>query len=129
MKVTPAPMAVLLAFPVPFVKLFMPGATGQLLAEAVRALRLFALALSVRWFAFGSQSFLVNVGEAVPATVISVCTAFVFPLALIWLLWPLGLTGIWLNDLGNALLTSGLGVVLLLRLRTKVRAMRAQDPA
>ena len=124
-----ATMAVLLAFPVPFVKLFMPGATGQLLAEAVRALRLFALALSVRWFAFGSQSFLVNVGEAVPATVISVCTAFVFPLVLIWLLWPLGLTGIWLNDLGNALLTSGLGVVLLLRLRTKVRAMRAQDPA
>ena len=115
-------MVVMLALPEFFVRLFMPAASGELLAEAVLALRLFAAALAIRWFVFGAQSFLINVGDAVPATVMSVCHAFVFPLALIWLLSPLGLTGMWLIEVVNAALTAVLGAFLLLRLRNKVRA-------
>ena len=122
-------LALVLAFPEPIVLLFVPDASAAFLAEAVWALRLFAAAFAVRWFAFAAQSFLVNVGEAVPATVISVCSALAFPLPLIWLLSPLGLTGLWLNNAVNAVLTSMLGAVLLLRLRTKMRAMRDESPA
>ena len=117
-------MVFLLVFPQLIVGLFMPEATGELLLEAELALRLVALSLSLRWFVFGAQSFLVNVGDVIPSTIISVCSAFVFPLALIWLLYPLGLTGIWFVDLANAALTSIVGVYLLLRLRKRVRAMQ-----
>lgn len=116
-------MGLIIAFPRPVILLFVPGASDAFVAEAIRALRLFGLAFSIRWFAFGAQSFLVNVGEVVPATVISVCSAIAFPLPLIWLLSPLGLTGLWLNNAVNALLTSLLGALLLLQLRSKVRAM------
>ena len=43
---------------------------------------------------------------------------------LIWLMYPLGLTGMWLVELLNVILTSVLGAYLLLRLRAKVRAMQ-----
>lgn len=120
-------MGVLLAFPEVFARLFMPAASPELMVEAARALRLFALALSLRWFVFGTQSFLVNVGEAVPAAIISVCNAIAFPLPLIWLLSPLGLTGIWLNDLCSVALTSVLGGVLLVSLCAKIRAMQREQ--
>lgn len=120
-------MSIMLAFPDFFVHLFMPEAEGELLMESERALRFFALALSLRWFGFAAQSFLVNVGEAVPAAIMALCSASVFPLALVWLLSPLGLTGIWMNDLVNAALTAVLGAVLLLRLRAKVRRMAADS--
>ena len=38
-----------------------------------------------------------------------------FPVALIIVLWPLGLTGIWLNFAATALLAGLLSAVLLLR--------------
>ena len=117
-------MVFMLAFPQLIAGLFMPKATGELLAEAERALRIVALSLSLRWFVFGAQSFLVNVGDAIPSTIISVASALVFPLALIWLLYPLGLTGMWLVELTNTVLTSILGAYLLLRLRKRVRAMQ-----
>ena len=122
-------MVFLLVFPQVVVGLFMPKATGELLLEAERAMRIVALSLSLRWFVFSAQSFLVNVGDAIPSTIISVCSAFVFPLALIWLLCPLGLTGVWFVDLANAALTSIVGVYLLLRLRKRVRAMQTVDAA
>ena len=116
-------LAGILAFPNQVVAIFIPEADAAFMAEAVRALRLFALAFLARWFGFGAQSFLVNVGEVIPATLISVCSALAFPLPLIWLLSPLGLTGLWLVNLANAVLTALLGAVLLARLREKVRLM------
>lgn len=122
-------IAVLNAVPQLIVRLFLPDAAGAFLAQGVWALRLFSLALVLRWFAFASQSFLVCVGDARGATLMAVCQALAFPLPLIWLLMPLGLTGMWLNNAANALLTSVLGAVLLLRLRDRVRAMRDEGPS
>ena len=118
-------IVILNAVPQHIVGLFLPSAEGGFLAEAVWALRLFSLALVVRWFAFAAQCFLVSVGDARGATLMAVCSALAFPLPLIWLLMPLGLTGMWLNNAANSVLTSILGCILLLRLRNRVRAMRA----
>lgn len=116
-------LVLLMAFPEPVTVLFVPGASRAFLAEATRALRLFALAYALRWFTFGVQSFLVNVGEVVPATAMSIGMTLVFPLVLVWALSPLGLTGLWLVSAANAVLSSLLGIALLLRLREKVRLL------
>ena len=49
------------------------------------------------------------------ASAISVCTALVFPVILIGVFWPLGLTGLWLNFAGTAVLAGILALILLLR--------------
>ncbi len=58
--------------------------------------------------------------KPVPASVISVSTALVFPLILIVALWPLGLTGIWLNLAGTSLLAGILSAVILLKYRVEL---------
>ncbi|MDO5709387.1 MAG: MATE family efflux transporter [Coriobacteriales bacterium] len=109
------------------VRLFLPQAEEAFMTEAVFALRIFSLGLLLRWFCFATQMFLVSIGDSVSATLIAVCSAIAFPLPLIWLLSPLGLTGLWFNSVVNAVLTAALSVVLLLRLRGKVRVMSAQE--
>lgn len=58
--------------------------------------------------------------KPVPASVISVSTTLVFPLILIVALWPLGLTGIWLNLAGTSLLAGILSAVILLKYRVEL---------
>ena len=48
---------------------------------------------------------------------ISVSTALIFPVILIILLWPLGLSGIWLNFAGTSLLAGILAFIILYRQR------------
>lgn len=59
--------------------------------------------------------------KPVPASILSVSTALIFPVLLIFLLWPLGLTGLWLNFAGTSVLAAVLAVVILLRFRSKNR--------
>lgn len=56
---------------------------------------------------------------AVPAMVISVCTAVAFPLVMIVLLWPMGLKGLWLNVPGTSLLAAVLAFFILNRFEKK----------
>ena len=60
------------------------------------------------------------VEKPLPASLISMGTALVFPVALIAALWPLGLTGIWLNFAGTALLSGLLALGTLLKLRPQL---------
>ena len=53
--------------------------------------------------------------KPVPASMISISTALVFPVLRIGLFWPLGLTGIWLNFAGTALLAAVLALIILAR--------------
>lgn len=46
---------------------------------------------------------------------ISVSTSLIFPVILIILLWPLGLTGIWLNFAGTSMLAGILAFIILYR--------------
>ena len=82
---------------------------------AVQALLLFSLTYVTRWFSFATQSFLSAIEKPVAASMISVSTALVFPVLLIVVLWPLGLTGLWLNFAVTAVLAGILALILLLR--------------
>lgn len=86
----------------------------------VTALRFFALTYVTRWFSFATQSFMLAIERPREAAFISVSTALVFPVLLILLLWPLGLTGIWLNFAGTSMLAGILAAAILLRLRTEL---------
>ena len=108
----------LFLFPDKVAGLFVsPSDTTGLLEAAIPALRLFSLTYLTRWFSFAAQSYMLAVGKPVPASVISVSTALVFPVLLIAALWPLGLTGIWLNFAGTSALAAALAGIVLARQR------------
>ena len=58
--------------------------------------------------------------KPLPASAISLATALVFPVLLILLLWPWGLTGIWLNFAGTSILAAILSGIILLKLRKEL---------
>ncbi len=107
----------IMLLPGPITTLFLPSPEPELLEMSVYALRIFALTYATRWFGFAAQSYLLAVERPIPASLISVSMAFVFPIALIALLWPLGLTGIWMNFPLSSLFAAVLAAVLLKRLR------------
>ena len=111
-----ATTAVLALFPRQIAGLFITGDSDPAYLEmAVSALLLFSLTYITRWFSFATQSFLSAIEKPVAASAISVCTALVFPVILIGVFWPLGLTGLWLNFAGTAVLAGILALILLLR--------------
>lgn len=73
------------------------GATGELARQATLYLRVFLVSFVVRWLPFASQAFMVAVGQSRLASIVSVGQALVCPLMALVALWPLGLTGLWLN--------------------------------
>ncbi|MGC4018745.1 MAG: hypothetical protein QM793_05660 [Muricomes sp.] len=54
-----------------------------------------------------------------PAAVLSVSNAFVFPIILLAVMWPLKLNGLWLNTPVTSAVVSLLAVVILIRMRRK----------
>ena len=106
---------VLFCFPGAVTALFLSGMDAAFLATARLAIRLFALTYLTRWFSFATQSLMTAVERALAASLISISTALIFPVALIVLLWPLGLTGIWLNFAATSLLAGLLSAFILLR--------------
>ena len=58
--------------------------------------------------------------KPVPASVLSVSTALVFPVLLVAVLWPLELTGIWLNFAGTSVLAAVLAAFILIKFRRDV---------
>ena len=112
-----ASAAVIALAPELITRLFLAGANERELGMAVPALRIFALTYLTRWFSFAAQSYMLAVEKPLPASAISVCTAFVFPVILIAAFWPLGLTGLWLNFPVTSLLAGLMGLAILLRNR------------
>ena len=84
---------------------------------SVSALRLFCLTYFIRWLSFATQSYMLAIEKPLPASIILVSTALIFPLILIVVLWPLGLTGLWLNLTGTSVLAAVLSIVILWRSR------------
>lgn len=114
-------MVLVVTWPEPIVRIFVADTTSGFLNEAAYALRLFALTYTIRWFVLSAQLFLTAVGEVGPATRISLASALIFPLLCVWLLSPLGLTGLWLNLPATEALSSVLSAWELLRFRARVR--------
>ena len=112
-----AAVFVIALLPEPITKLFVPEAGIDVLTLSVGALQLFSLTYITRWISFATQSYMLAIEKPLPASIISVSTALIFPVILICALWPLGLTGIWLNFAGASLLAAVLSLILLYRLR------------
>ena len=107
-------------------RLFVSGDGAEVLPIAVGALQIFSLTYIVRWFSFAAQSYMLAVEKSLYAACISVCTALVFPVLLILAFYPLGLTGLWMNFPGTAVLAAVLSVWVLLRFRKEFREKEKQ---
>lgn len=122
-----AAVGVIAFFPGPITNLFMPDAGGEALRLSVWALQLFSLTYVTRWFSFAMQSYMLAIEKPLPASIISVSTVLVFPVILIVLLWPLGLTGIWLNFAATALLSGILSFIILKRVSPELKQPDAAE--
>lgn len=111
---------VIFFFPEEITMLFMADAGYDVMEMSVWALRLFSITYITRWFSFATQSYMLAVEKPLPASMISVSTALIFPVVLIGVLWPLGLTGIWMNFAGTAILAAILSGIVLIRLRSEL---------
>ena len=106
---------VLFLFPEAVALVFMTGEDPAYLAMAVTGLKLFSVTYLTRWISLACQSLLQAIEKSLAAACISVAMALLFPMALLAVLNPLGLTGIWLNFPGTSLLGAVLAVILLRR--------------
>ena len=105
---------VLFLFPDMVTNLFLSNMDHSFLETARTAIQLFAFTYVTRWFSFACQSLMTALEQALAASLISISTALIFPLLLLAILSPLGLTGIWLNFAGSSLLAGILAGILLL---------------
>lgn len=97
-----------------------------LLVQSARAIKLFCFAYLFRWFAVTTQGYLSAIEKPALATIMSVATAFVFPLVILGSLWSLGLDGIWLNFVGVNILAAILGLFLLRIVAKEIRVKIAK---
>ena len=113
---------------------FFPGAIASwfvnandttLLEMSTHAIRLFCFAYLFRWFGVTTQSYFSAIGKPLQATIISVGTAFVFPVVLLGGLWSFGLDGIWFNFVGVNVFTATLSAILIIRLSKEIRQKEA----
>ena len=115
-----AAFVVILLFPDMLARLFMGGEGEEFIALAAGALGLFAVTYITRWFSFATQSYMLAVEKPLPASIISVSTALIFPVILVAALWPLGLTGIWLNFPVTAIMAAVLAFIVLMKFRREL---------
>ena len=121
--------SILFFFPGTVASLFVKSEETLLLKEATRAVRLFCFAYLFRWFGVTTQGFFSAIEKPVLATLMSVCTAFVFPVIILAALWSLGLDGIWFNFVGVNILTAILGALLLLYVVREIKRKRKEKGA
>ncbi len=112
---------VIALFPAQITKLFVANVSNEILRISVGALQLFSLTYLTRWFSFATQSYMLAIEKPLPASLISVSTALLFPVILVGALWPLGLTGIWLNFAGTSILAAILSLIILKKLRHELK--------
>ncbi len=120
--------SLLFFFPGTIASLFANAEDALLLEMSPHAIRLFCFAYLFRWLAVMSQSFLSAIEKPMQATLMSVGTAFVFPVTLLGALWSFGLDGIWFNFVGVNVLAAVLAVILLIRLANEIKR-RQRDKA
>ena len=96
------------------ISLFTTSTEATFLNEATKALKIFAVSKLFFWFAFATQSYMTAVEKSFCATLISVGSAFIFPMIFILSLQSLGLTGLWLNAPLTMALCCIMSVVILI---------------
>lgn len=114
--------AFLFFFPDVIASWFVNANEIRLLEISTHAIKVFCLAYLFRWIVVTTQSFFGAIGKPLNATIVSVATAFVFPVILLFALWSFELDGIWFNFAGVNALSAILSVVLLLLLKREIKA-------
>ncbi len=89
--------AITLVFPQPIVSLFIREEQMALLSQCADALKVFCVAYILRWFGLCAQLMFNAIEKYMPAIIISVANALVFPLMVMAMLWRFELTGLYLN--------------------------------
>ena len=121
-----ASAALVALFPEQITRLFVAEPPPEVLEMSAGALRIFAVTYITRWYSFATQSYMLAVEKAVPASLISVSTALLFPVALVAVLWPLGLAGIWLNFPLTSLLAGAMALAVMKKQRPALK--RPDEP-
>lgn len=85
----------------------------SLLGLAERALRLFCISYLFKWISHAVQSYMIAIERPRSAAIISISGVFLIPTTLIFVLLPLGLDGLWLNQTFTSLLVGILAIVIL----------------
>jgi Na+-driven multidrug efflux pump len=107
----------MLMIPEPLVRLFTTGADPEFISLGVFALRIYGTSKLLQWFSFAAQSYMTAVEKMKYATVLSLASAVVFPMIFIFALYPLGLTGLWLNATATMLFCGVLSAVILYKFK------------
>ena len=113
--------SVLFFFPDAIASWFVNAEEVRLLEISTHAIRLFCFAYLFRWVGVSSQGFFSAIEKPMQATLISVGTAFVFPVVLLGSLWSFGLDGIWFNFVGVNILAAALSALLLVLLLREIK--------
>lgn len=91
-----------------------------LLSDTVNAMLIFSYAYITRWISFVIQSFMLAIEKPLYTAIISIATAFIFPVVLLFALEDFGLNGIWFNFAGTNVLSAILAIVIFLRERKEI---------
>ena len=114
-------------FPDILISLFTTSTDVEFLNETVKALKIFAVSKLFFWFAFATQSYMTAVEKPIFATLISVGSAFVFPMVFIFALNSLGLTGLWLNAPLTMISVSILSVIILMIFKKEMKTLEKSE--
>jgi Na+-driven multidrug efflux pump len=121
-------MAVVFLLADPIARLFLHSGDTSLVTLTVFALQLFSLTYLTRGVSMASLSFILAIEKPLPATIISVCTAVVFPLGVVFSLSQLELTGLWLNLPITSFLAALLSAGILFSLRHQIYRKDGKRP-
>ena len=98
-------------FPGQLFSLFLESGIDEM-NLAAHAISIMGLTYLVRWISYSCQSFSSAIGNNREATVLSLCSALIFPLMMMFLLRNTGLEGLWYVMPSSALLTSAVSAVI-----------------
>ena len=113
--------SILFFFPDMIASWFVSAEETRLLEISTHAIRIFSFAYLFRWLGVSSQGLFSAIEKPKQATLISVGTAFVFPVVLLGSLWSFGLDGIWFNFVGVNILAAALSALLLVLLLREIK--------
>ncbi len=104
----------------PLADIFIQDGNTALLDMSERGLRIFCTAYLFRWLGFAAQGFFSAIEKPLPATVLSVLSACVFPLVFMAALYPLALDGIWLNTTATSLALAIVALIMLISFQKRL---------
>ena len=117
---------VMFVFSRPVVSVFVEAGNTALLDLSADAMKIFCLGMLFRWIVVATQSFLSAIEKPFYATILSISFALVSPVIVLAVLWSWGLVGIWFNSFGTALLTSVIGVILIIQVQKEIKRISAK---